>query len=454
MSLRMITIANTALHTQRSALEVIGHNVANAETPGYVRQRPVIAAIPGVTRNDAGGGAELVAINLLRDELLATQIRHESGLLGRDSGLRNTLVQVEQTFTDVTSGGLAQRIEEMFDAWGDLGLQPSSTAARQQVLERSHLAAESISHRWEALAGLRREVDQRLNALVDRVNMLAREVAEINAKLPGTGSLSGRNDLETRRNGIINQLADLCGAEVVRQEGGVVDVIIGGRRLVDHASVTELSLVDDPAQPGLHLIALGDEVSPDGLRGEIAGRLQARDEIIPRYLDQLDALASGLADAVNAQHLAGIDLAGNAGSGFFSYDPARPAATLTVSSTIAGDPTLIAASQSATTESDGSNAMAIDDLRNHRLLSAGTATCSQFSADLISTVGIDAQAAQTRLDSRQILVRRLQDEYANQAGVSLDEEALELMRYEQAYMAASRLMNTALEMMDAILQLA
>jgi flagellar hook-associated protein 1 FlgK len=98
--------------------------------------------------------------------------------------------------------------------------------------------------------------------------------------------------------------------------------------------------------------------------------------------------------------------------------------------------------------------MAIDDLRNHRLLSAGTATCSQFSADLISTVGIDAQAAQTRLDSRQILVRRLQDEYANQAGVSLDEEALELMRYEQAYMAASRLMNTALEMMDAILQLA
>ncbi|NLO05590.1 MAG: flagellar hook-associated protein FlgK, partial [candidate division WS1 bacterium] len=291
MSLRMITIANTALHTQRSALEVIGHNVANAETPGYVRQRPVIAAIPGVTRNDAGGGAELVAINLLRDELLATQIRHESGLLGRDSGLRNTLVQVEQIFTDVTSGGLAQRIEEMFDAWGDLGLQPSSTAARQQVLERSHLAAESISDRWEALAGLRREVDQRLNALVDRVNMLAREVAEINAKLPGTGSLSGRNDLETRRNGIINQLADLCGAEVVRQEGGVVDVIIGGRRLVDHASVTELSLVDDPAQPGLHLIALGDEVSPDGLRGEIAGRLQARDEIIPRYLDQLDALA-------------------------------------------------------------------------------------------------------------------------------------------------------------------
>lgn len=453
MSLRLINIARTALFAQRSALEIVGHNTANVETPGYVRQEPVLAAIPGAVTGEAGGGVELADIRLLRDELLATQIRYESGNLGRERGVRMSLVQVEQLFTDISQGGLAQCIEEMFDAWADLGLDPSSAACRAQVVQRSELLAQTISERRQGLTDLRIEIDQRLRDMVDRTNALAREVASINRDMGATGVSGTRNDLISRRDAVIAELAEQCGAEVVPQEGDVVDLVIGGRRFVEHDYVHELTLVDDPTQPGLHQVSLDGEVPPAGLRGELAGRAQARDDIIPRYIEHLDTLARTLADVINAQHTAGLDLSGNPGIEFFEYDPTRPAASLRVREEIAADPSLIAAAQSAVVKTDGTNALAIEDLRNSRMLSGGTATLSEHCAELISRVGIDAEAAQTRLDSRELLVENLKGEYLNQGAVSLDEEALELIRYQQAYTAASRLMAAALEMMNLVVEL-
>ncbi len=453
MSLRLINIARSALFAQRGALEIIGHNTANVATEGYVRQRPVLAAIPGVVSGGAGGGAQLVDIELLRDEMLATQIRGESGTLGRERALRETLVQVEQLFTDVSAGGVAARIEEMFDAWSDLGLDPTSAACRAQVVERSRIAADTISERWHALDELRVQIDDRLGVMVDRVNSLASEVAQINQAIGSAALGSGAGDLTIRRDGLVSELADLCGAETVKQENGVVDVVVGGRRLVEHAQVNELSLVPDPAQPGLHLVSLGGAVSPDGLRGEIAGRIQARDELIPGYMAHLDTLAQTLADEVNALHAAGQDLDGNPGGDFFDYDPTRPAATFDVLDAIVGDLRLVAAAQTGVIESDGTNALEINDLRNQRVFSGGTASFSQFAGELISTIGLDAEAAQTRLDSRELLVEGLQSAYSSQSGVSLDEEALDLIRYQQAYTAAARLMQTALDVMQDVLEL-
>ncbi len=453
MSVRLLTIAKSALFAQRAALEVVGHNVANVETDGYVRQRPVLSAIPGAVTGEAGGGVELVDIKLLRDALLSTQIRGESGTLGQERAARETLLQVEHVFTDVTHGGIALRIEEMFDAWADLGLDPTSATCRAQVVERSRLAADTIVARWQSLADLRQEIDLRLRTTVDRVNALAREVARINLEIGSTASISGHNDLEIRRDGLINELAELCGAQAIEQENGIVDVLIGGSRVVEHTRVTELQLVSDPSQPGLHLVSLAGEVSPRGLRGEIAGRLQVRDALIPAYMSDLDTLAGALANEINALHSAGQDLLGNPGADLLEYDSGRPAATLNVCGAVLDDLSLIAAARSDVIESDGTNALAINDLRNTRLLEGGSTTLSQFAAGLISTVGLDAQVAQTRLDSRRLLVQSLQDAYSNQAGVSLDEEALELIRHQQAYTAASRLMSVALETMDAIFAL-
>ncbi len=453
MSLRMLEIGKRALLTHRSALEVVGHNTANVETAGYVRQRPVMAAIPGAVTGEAGGGVELVDIQRLRDVFLATQLTYEHGALGQDHALRASLGQVEHIFTDVSQGGLANLLEDMFDAWGDLGLGPTSPAAREQVVQRSELVAQRISNRWHQLRDLRVEIDHRLSDAVDRANAIARDIAHINEKIGAAAAPSGRNDLMTQRETLLSQLAELCGAEGIEQENGVVDVLIGGRRMVQHNQVVELRLVDNPAEPGMHLIALGDAVSPAGLRGELAGRLQARDEFIPTYMAALDDLAEALADAVNAQHSIGFDLNGNPGGDFFTYTPGSAAATLAVRQEIVDDPDLIAAAETPGVAGDGANATAIEDLRNSRILLGDMYTSSEFVAQVITQVGLDAEAAQTRLDGRQMLVDDLQDAYASQSGVNLDDEAVELIRYQQAYTAASRIISTAVAIMDDMLDL-
>lgn len=453
MSLRLINIARTALLTQRAALDVVGHNTANAATDGYVRQDPLLAAIPGAL-GAQGGGVELEDLRLLRDRFLAAQICYEGGNLGREQGLAEALDRVEALFSpDLGDGGLVQRLSEMFDAWAALGLDPTGAAARAQVVERAQLAAQAIAERADALSELRVECDRRLADLVERANSLALELAAINREVGAAPDPSTRNDLITRRDTLVAELAELCGAEAIPGGHDTADVLLGGRRIVQGDRVIPLELVDDPAQPGLHQVALGGQAPPDGLRGQMAGQLSARDQVIPRYLEALDSLAHVLADELNAVHTAGFDLNGGPAPPFFEYDPARPAASLQVTADIIADPARIGAATAPSLATDGANALAIEDLRNQRIFAGGSATASEFCADLIAGVGIDAQAAQTRVHSRALLAENLQARYRSQGGVSLDAEALELIRYQQAYTAASRLVSAALEMMDSILQL-
>lgn len=453
MSLRLLNIARTALLAHRTALEVVGQNTANVQTPGYTRQRPVLQALPSAVPGQAGGGVEVADIQRLTDSLLTAQIRYHAGWLGQEQAARATLEQVEQIFTDLAEGGLAGRLEEMFDAWGDLGLQATSVAAREQVIQRAALVAETIAARWSGLYELRAEIDQRVATTVAQVNRLAQQVTSLNKHIAGTSDAATRNDLLNQRDSVINQLASLCGAEVIPQANDMVDVLIGGLRLVQLDQITPLSLVPDPAQPGLHLIALGDITLGPELRGDLAGRLQVRDQIIPQYMEQLDALAQSLADQLNAQHRAGFDLASNPAGDFFVYDPASPAWTLQVSPEMVADPARVGAASSSGQPGDGSNALAIEDLRNARVMAGGAATLSEYSADLVAHIGLDAATTQTRVDARQSLVDHLEASYSSRTGVSLDEEALELVRFQQAYMAAGRLLGVALQMMEQVVQL-
>ena len=448
MSLRLLNIARTSLLSHRAALEIIGQNTANVETPGYVRQRPILSPLPD------GGGVEVTDVHRLTDELLLAQKRYQSGWLGQDAATSAALDQVEHIFTDVLDGGMASRIEEMFDAWADLGLSPTSAAAREQVIQRAELAAGSISERWQGLNDLRFEIDQRLGTMVEQANRLAYQIDEANRQLVSVGSPSAANDIMSQRDVLVDELSEMCGAEVIRQENGVVDVVIGGLRIVELGAVSELRLVPDPSQPGMHLIALGGITLGGELRGEMAGRLRARDDLMPDYMVRLDQLAQTLADEVNSLHTAGFDLAGNPGEDFFEYDAAAPGASLKVRDAIQADNSLIAASADATANGDGTNALAIDDLRNSRMLVSGTTTLAEFAGDIVAEVGIDGAAARTRLDGRQTLVDNLREAHASRTGVSLDEEALELVRYQQAYGASAKLLSVAIDLMDQIMQLA
>ena len=189
--------------------------------------------------------------------------------------------------------------------------------------------------------------------------------------------------------------------------------------------------------------------------GKLDGWLTARDVDIQNYLGQLDTLAQGLMQEVNSLHAAGYGLDGSTGNDFFT---GSSAADIAVNPTIVNDANLIAAAADFDTipgdkPGDNGNAIAIAALRETLTMSGGTATFGEYYGSLISDVGHGVQQAQSYHDHQSQMVLHLENYRESISGVSIDEEMVNLVKYQKAYQAAARLVNTAGEMMDTILNM-
>ena len=458
MSVQALEIAKSALVAQRAAIEVSSHNVANADTPGYVRQIADLSPIAGNTwaGSEVGGignGVELTRVLRCQDACLTVQINAQTASKGRDQVLADTLGSVESIFSDATGDGIGSALGEMFSAFGRLGANPALPTARDDVIERCRAVADTITQRQGAVQSAREELDAGVVDDVRQVNELSAQIAKLNAAIGASDSSGSANDLMTQRDAAMTKLAELSGAVAIPEQGNTIDVVIGGRRIVQNDRATALGIVPDATDPTVHQVSLGGSTSLRGLSGTIAGRLQARDEYLANYTAQLNTLAKTVADEVNTQHEAGYDLNGNAGQALFAYDATAPASTLHVNGTVAGDRNLIAAATEAGLSGDGSNALALQDLGQKKALGSGQQTLEEYNADLVAGVGRDAQHATTAADTRTQVLTGLNTRYQAEAGVSLDEEAIEVMQHQRVYQAASRIVSVALEMVDDVLKL-
>ena len=183
--------------------------------------------------------------------------------------------------------------------------------------------------------------------------------------------------------------------------------------------------------------------------GRIQGLLEAKNEIIPAYQEKLNQLAQGLKDRVNAQHKAGVDMNGGAGLDFFT---GTGAADLAVNDALKGDPNKIAASQSATGPGDGSNALAMAQLKDALAIGTPpTASFRDFYGSIITELGLATQESSRAADVYDGVLEQQQMRRDAVSGVSLDEELMQLVRYQAAYDAASRLVSVMDEMLDTLI---
>jgi flagellar hook-associated protein 1 FlgK len=188
--------------------------------------------------------------------------------------------------------------------------------------------------------------------------------------------------------------------------------------------------------------------------GSIAGLIQARDVLIPGYLDQLDTLAYSVVTQVNAVHQTGYDMNGATGANFFTPLPsaAGAARNISVSAGIVADPKTIATGGTAVA---GDNAVArkLADLRDSRGMSGGTATFSDAWSALVYRVGSDSKAASDEQSSRAEIVRQVELLREQVSGVSLDEEATMMMKYQRAYEANARFFQAIDSALETLLSL-
>jgi flagellar hook-associated protein 1 FlgK len=265
----------------------------------------------------------------------------------------------------------------------------------------------------------------------------------------------------------VEQLSKIVDVDVVEDEFGAINVTVGGYTLVSRTYLAELKFTDDDINPASAKLEWRDPISGNVLgparikSGMLKGFIDMRDEVIGGnngYIRKIGELAAGIANEVNAQHRLGRDLNGDLGEDFFvTKDPLNPvfsAGNIAVNQNIINNTNKIAASKNNIPDpvirGDNTNALKIAQLKNKQVMNGGVATFDDFYRSTVGRLGVQAQEAERMAHNQSLLVDQLINKREGISGVSLDEEMTNMIKYQHAYTAAARVINTMDEMLELI----
>lgn len=461
-----INMALQALLSHQQSILVTEHNVANANTPGYHRQEAVLAAgIPypstrfgsAISAGQMGSGVLVDRIRRFNLEFFDGRLRRELAESKRWETEHTVLQQVEATLAETGDDGLIQKLDAFWSGWQALSSDPSSMSLRADLRDRAVALSQAFNWRASSLIAIRKDQDLAINQRVNDINAISLQVARLNAEISqvkATGNAP--NDLLDTRDLLLDRLSELSGAVVHNQDNGEVLVSINGHSLVFGSQALKLTT----SRNAENLIEIGWE---DGQpftaqSGELAGLLHARDRVISGQLTALNSLAEQLANRVNQQHQLGYGLnhepdpdSGPPLVNFFAPPNASSQAlNMRVSDEIA-DLTKIAAGGTANSPGDGNNAIKLVQLQQGLFMNQDTASFNQYYTGKIAEFALDVRGAATRARDKRSVMDSLLTMREAATGVSLDEEAANLIKSQRAYQAAARMMTTIDDMLDRII---
>src|SRR5581483_2034024 len=289
---------NTALRgllAQQRALDVSGHNIANANTVGYSRQQADLVASPSLHEpgvGDLGTGVDVQGYSRIRADYLDVQYRAETMKQGYADAMQEGLARVEQTLDEPSDTGLNTLLGKYWSAWQDVANQPESIAARQAVAQSAATLADAFRSLSGELDSIASQSDSQAKGTVDQINQLGTQIGTLSkAIIDAVADHSQPNDLLDQRDVLIDKLASLVNISVTEGNDGGVTITAGG-------ASTPLVAADGsvPATP------LTESDFTSLTSGKLKGLVDLRDTTIPSYRDQLDTIASALITQTNTLH--------------------------------------------------------------------------------------------------------------------------------------------------------
>jgi flagellar hook-associated protein 1 FlgK len=449
----LLSIARSALLTQQRAIDTTGHNIANAHTEGFSRQRLNLAPeVPLKTEfGQVGRGVSIAGIVRFRDQFLDASYRQENGERGRYGMTRDLLGQIEELFGEPSDNGLGAGIDALFSAFGDLANDPAGKAPRVLVREAAASLAQSFNDADRRLSAANGEVVSRMDAIVADINDLTRQIADLNIK--AQGGASGQRqapDLSDERDKLVDQLSTVVGVRVLTREDGTIGVVAGDALLVDGGQFASLE-GRDLGKGGYGIGVVGAKGTINMQSGQLAALVELSAVTIPGIRARLDALAAGVVAEVNALHRNGTTLTGRTGIEFFN-PTGRTAASMALSSEIGAATDNIAAGQSGGA-ADNANALAIAALRTTGVGSFGGATIGQAYQEIITSIGVMGREAVRHHEAQDVIANNADAMRKSVSGVSIDEEMTNLITQQNAFAAAARLVSVADQMMQDVIEM-
>lgn len=461
----LLNMGSSALMVQQKGIYVTGNNIANVNTPGYSRQRlNMCSDVPINTGiGPVGSGVTANAVERVYNRFLGVQINNETQSLGQWEAYKDSLERVEMVFNESDGSGLNGVMSEFWNAWQDLTNNPSGSVERTVLVAKSEMLAETISQKYENLQQIQRDIDSNIEGAVKEINRLSENMVDLNQKIIQMESDGyTANEYRDQRDLVLKELSELIDIDSFEDANGAVTVSVGsGQALVEGTHAYKLSTQTN-ATSGLQDVTWVDSssntviITNDISKGKLKGWLDARDVDIRNSLDKLDTLAQNLMTEVNTLHANGYGLDGSTGNAFFTG--AATATGIQVNPLIANDTNLIAAAEGFNSvvgdkPGDNGNAIAIANLQAAQTMNGNTTTFGAYYDSLVSDAGLAVQKASSYYDHQSQMVLQLENYRESISGVSIDEEMVNLIKYQNAYQAAAKLISTADEMMGTVLNM-
>ena len=444
-----LATALSGLTAEQGALEATTNNVANVNTPGYSRQVPVFVTRDPIIDDNLtfGTGVILKRIESVRDAILESQIQQETQTQGQLGALVSALSETQTSFTS-TSGDIGTAISKFFNSINQLSASPADLSLRRNVLTAAGNVASAFNVASNNLTAQRTNLDASVQQAVGQINQLTKQIAQLNQQISNLENV-GENPgtFIDQRTQLIDQLSSLIDVSVIPTDNTITLTTASGTALVAGPQSFQLSTQMD-SSGGKHIFSQGADITSRIVSGQLGGLIEARDQQIPGIQSQLDTLAAGLANAVNLVQSGGFDLSGNPGTNLFNVPPASGAAA-SLSLAIA-DPALLAASSDGSAGSNG-NVEALYALRNQAIINGQSPT--DYYSSIVFNVGNAAANANAEQSASDLVLQQLNDQRASISGVSLDQEAANLMQYQQAYSAAAEVISSINSMMQTVINM-
>ncbi|MEJ2200545.1 MAG: flagellar hook-associated protein FlgK [Desulfuromonadaceae bacterium] len=451
-----LNIGKSSLLAGQKAIEVTGNNISNVNTPGYSREVPIFSDFPSIEMRGffVGRGAQVALVDREHDAFITRQIQEKSAGLGDAEAKADPLTELERIIS-ISDNSLASKIDEFFGSWQDLSIDPSSRTSRETVIISGEHLATAFSQTIEDLNTLRRNLDINLISHVEELNAKLDEMVSLNGRITtieATGQIALAD--RDRRDLLVQEISAALGTRSVESPttGQVSLFLPNGIPVLQDAYCLNLSYDNSGDYLDVYLEINSQRVSfsTDNIGGSFSGMLQMRDEFIPDVIADLDQLAYNLAIEVNQVHQWGTGLDGGFSRPFFT-PPAQATGSAKALSVAISDYRQVAAGRSDAT-GDNTNALDIAALGQAQNMN-GTESYVEFYSSLASRIGTESRQNQLALAGSQDSLEQLSNLRDAKVGVSLEEEMINLLKYQRSFEASAKFVATIDEVMDSLLSL-
>ena len=435
-----LSTATQSLQAQELELQITNNNIANASTTGYTREIVNLSeSDPSqVGQISVGNGVTINGITSVRDELLTNQIQQQTSQQSSSDAQVNALSQLQTLFPS-TGSSVATDLSAFFTSLSGLSTAPTDAASRQTAISSAQTLVSEFNSLASGLSGPASDLNTTVTNDVTQINQLSTEAASLNQQLvaqQATGQNTGT--IGDQLNQVESQLASLTNIAVVHTSDGDSITTGNGSPLVlgnqSYALTTSTG-----AGGALQIIdANANNITTAISSGDLGGTIQVRDTQIPALSNSLDTLVNQFATAFNAAQAKGFDQNGNAGTALFNIPTtvAGSAAGITLATTSAS---AIAASSDGSSGSNG-NLTNLTALQNSSLPAGSSVTT--LTANLTFQIGSLTSNATAQSNALKLSLSALNDQQSSVSGVSIDEESANLLRFQQSYEAAAKIIST------------